>query len=71
MRRWLLLYKPPRPRAWIPRIFFYYYYILSIPIRPFITTHTVAFAVVYNLVVAFFFRWLSAWAEKPRVVGAR
>lgn len=22
-RRWLLLYKPARPRAWVPRVFFY------------------------------------------------
>ncbi len=35
LRRWLLLYKPPRARAWIPRIFFYIYLllhaVLSIP----------------------------------------
>jgi hypothetical protein len=68
-RRWFLLYKPSRPRAWVPRIFFYYY-VLSIPIRPMVTTHTVLFAVVYNLIVAFFFRWLSIWADKPSVVQA-
>lgn len=29
-RRWLLLYRPPRARAWIPR-FFFYYIIVALP----------------------------------------
>jgi hypothetical protein len=66
-RRWLLLYKPPRGRAWVPRIFFYYY-LMTIPLRPFLSRHSMVFSVVYSLVLALFFRWLSAWAEKPHVV---
>jgi hypothetical protein len=66
-RRWLLLYKPPRGRAWVPRIFFYYY-LMTIPLRPFLSSHSMVFSVIYSLVMALFFRWLSAWAEKPHVV---
>lgn len=66
-RRWLLLYKPPRGRAWVPRIFFYYY-VMTIPLRPFLSSHSMVFSVIYSLVLALFFRWLSAWAEKPHAV---
>jgi len=66
-RRWFLLYKPPRARAWIPRTFFYLYVVYT-PIFPFMDDSTEAWAAVGGgLVLVMLFRWLSIWAERPRV----
>ncbi len=68
LRRWLLLYKPPRARAWIPRIFFYIYLFYT-PFFPFLMGSDERWASVGGgLILIFVFRGLSIWAEKPRGV---
>lgn len=77
-RRWFLLYKPPRARAWIPRVFFYLY-VMDIVYLPFVlphppgsTNHADVLGLVLGCVIAaVFFRWLSIRLERPRVAGQR
>lgn len=72
LRRWLLLYKPPRPIAWVPRVFFYLILAESIAI-PFILLDPAErsdwqYAVIGFAFLLAVFRGLSVWAERPRVV---
>jgi len=76
--RWrerLVLYKPPRGRAWYPRVFFYTYAVsvvcavgYDIAVLMQLAKPVPAFGwigVVTCLVLAIFFRWWSLWLEKP------
>ena len=72
VRRWLLLYKPPRARAWIPRLFFYLYLVYT-PFFPFIGPRKepseAAVGVLGGVLMIIIFRALAYWAEKPRAVA--
>jgi hypothetical protein len=77
IRRWFLLYKPPRWRAWVPRLFFYIYVLEAslAPFAPFVRRggymgfpdRLVMF--LGSVLAALVFRWLSIWAERPRALG--
>ena len=69
-RRWLLLYKPVRAVAWLPRIFFYacvaeMIFILFSLLDP-SERQDWQYAVIAFVFLIAIFRGLSVWAEKPR-----
>jgi hypothetical protein len=67
VRRWLLLYRPPRVRAWIPRTFFYFYVIETPLLAIFQMIGTGGkFGFLLSLAAVFIFRSVSIWAEGPR-----
>jgi hypothetical protein len=61
-RRWLLLYKPPRSGAWIPRLMFYWI-LVSLP---YIATRTDGATLLGAIIMIWAFRALSVWMETPR-----
>jgi hypothetical protein len=72
-RRWLLLYKPPRALAWLPRLFFYIYGVLIvvsliewIASKDANQTDNATSLLIGSLVLCAIFRPLSVWLEKPR-----
>jgi hypothetical protein len=72
-RRWLLLYKPPRALAWLPRLFFYIYGVLIvvsliewIVSKDANQTDNATSLLIGSLVLCAIFRPLSVWLEKPR-----
>jgi len=71
-RRWLLLYKPPRALAWVPRLFFYGSLVEALAI-PFTLIDPAErqdwqYGVIGILFLLVMFRALSIWAEKPTAV---
>ncbi len=74
VRRLLLLYRPARNIAWIPRVFFFFFILVTIVgvLVAFSSTPAQRAADLYFatflLIIAWMFRWLSLWIEKPRKV---
>jgi hypothetical protein len=74
VRRWFLLYKPARARAWIPRVLFYIYIILAIFLfveLAFLNARFPKTLVVVSFLIAIFFRYLSLTLEQPKLAEPR
>jgi hypothetical protein len=67
-RRWSLLYKPARTRAWIPRVLFYMFAVegIVLVIVSWGDKEELSAIVIGVLFWVFLFRSLSVWLEKPR-----
>lgn len=69
LRHTLLLYRPARQLAWVPRIFFFFFILEAIFI-PFMSpsdTFSDRFAGVFGCAILVLIFWLLArWAERPR-----
>lgn len=78
IRRWLLLYRPPRAWAWIPRVFFYMYafYFVFLPLSwifpGFLSRGNASSEVslwITSLFLMLFFRYLSVRSERPKAAS--
>lgn len=67
IRRLLLLYKPARNIAWIPRVFFFFFIAMAslVSLVAFEKTSNL-YVAIFMLLIASLFRWLSLWIERPR-----